>query len=221
MMLRFILLIIGIFACLISSNQAFGTKYFQNAGFETGDFSFWEYGGIASVIQGDGYVPAPHEGNYMALISLPGSPPDYAEGGFRNENYIKQDIDAFDGSISLWYNFFTTDYDYDNPGLLITVDGAPVFSLNANDMNLVEFADPVYSSGWQEFSWDLSGYSGSVELAIFAGNTDYNDFNSWVYVDDISPKAPPASPVPEPTTALLLCSGLGVLVLKRLRGAMY
>lgn len=103
----------------------------------------------------------------------------------------------------------------------ICCSGAPVFSLNANDMDLVEFADPVYSSGWQEFSWDLSGYSGSVELAIFAGNTDYNDFNSWVYVDDISPKAPPASPVPEPTTALLLCSGLGVLLLKRLRGVMY
>ena len=213
-----LILFLSIFTFLLLSAPSFGLEYFQNAGFEEGDFDFWDTGGIVSVITGDSYVTSPYEGSYMALISEPGSSPDYSGGGYRDNNYIEQTIDPFNGFISFWYNFFTTDYDYDNPGFVVKINGTEVYSLNANDSSLTELNDPVYSSGWRQFQYDISGYTGSVELAIYAGNTDNNDFNSWVYIDDFSPNAPqnpPPAPVPEPATAMLLGVGLGISAIFR------
>ncbi len=200
-----LILFISIFLFLLFSVPSFGLEYFQNAGFETGNFNFWDTGGIVNVITGDSYVTSPYEGRYMALISESGTSPNYSGGGYRDDNYIKQTIDAFTGYISFRYNFFTTDYDYDNPGFIVKINGTKVYSLNANDTSLIEFNDPVYYSGWKQFQYDISGYTGSVELAIYAGNTDNNDFNSWVYIDDFSPNAP--APVPEPATIFLVGAG--------------
>ncbi len=210
-----------ILSLLFLSAPSFGLQFFQNSGFETGDFSFWNAVGIVDVITGDSYVNSAYEGNYMALISIPGTPPDYSGGGYRDDNYIKQTIEAFNGYISFWFNFFTTDYDYDNPGFVVKINDTEVFSLNANDDSLQEFNDPIYSSGWRQFQYDISSYIGDIELAIYAGNTDNNDFNSWVYIDGFSPNAPQnpsPAPIPEPATVILLGLGLGIFTLfKRIK----
>ncbi len=182
---------------------------FQNPSFETGDFAYWTTGGIVSVITGNSYVSSPKDGNYMALISMPGNPPDYAGGGYVYENYISQRIDASVGQISFWYNLFTTDYDYDQPAFMVKINGQEVFSIDAEDV-LDEWQDPVYYTGWTLFTYDLSSYTGLVDVAIYAGNTDDNYYNSWAYIDCFSPQEifSPQAPIPEPATALLLLGAL-------------
>ena len=198
-----LILFLSIFIFLLFSVPSFGLEYFQNAGFETGNFNFWGTNGTVSVITGDSYVTSPYEGSYMALISTPGM----SGGGYRDDNYIEQTIDPFNGYISFWYNFFTTDYDYDNPGFVVKINGTQVYSLNANDEDNVteRYNDDVYYTGWRQFQYDISGYTGSVELAIYAGNTVDTYKNSWVYIDDFSPNAP--APVPEPATIFLVGAG--------------
>lgn len=212
------ILVIMIFIAVFLSVPSFALQYFQNAGFETGDFSFWSTNGTVSVITGDNYA-SPYEGNYMALISMPGNPPDYSGGGYLYDNYIQQTIDAFDGYISFWYNFFTTDYDYDNPGFVVKINDIQVFSLNANNDNLSDFdgSGTVYYSDWTLFQYDVSSYSGEITITIYAGNTNNNDLNSWVYIDNFSPNAPqnPPAPIPEPATVAFLGLGLGILVISR------
>jgi len=186
---------------------------FQNPSFETGDFAYWTTGGIVSVISGDSYVSSPKDGNYMALISMPGDPnQDYSGGGYVYDNYISQQIDASVGQISFWYNLFTTDYDYDRPAFMIKINDQEVFSLNAEDV-LYEWQDPVYYTGWTLFTYDLSSYTGLVDIAIYAGNTDDNYYNSWAYIDYFSPQeiSSPQAPVPEPATVLLLLGAFPAL----------
>jgi hypothetical protein len=73
--------------------QVFALEYFQNAGFETGDFDYWQANGIVSIITGDDYVSSAYDGSYMALISMPGDPnDDYSGGGNVYNNYISQNI---------------------------------------------------------------------------------------------------------------------------------
>jgi len=183
---------------------------FQNSSFETGNFDYWTVQGIVSVIAGDNYVSSPSDGNYMALISIPGNPPDYAGGGYVYDNFISQKIDASVGRISFWYNLFTTDYDYDRPAFMVKINGQNIFSVNAEDV-LYEWQYPVYYTGWTLFSYDLSAYMGLVDIAIYAGNTDDNYYNSWVYVDQFFPgEIQSQAPVPEPPTFLAFFSFLVV-----------
>jgi len=194
---------------LVCSNMTFAFSYFQNPGFETGDLSFWDANGIVSVIKGDSYVSSPYEGTYMLLLSKPGD----EGGGYLTDNYINQKIDAKDvDTISFWYNFFTADYDNDHPGFKVTINNNSVLFIDADNSSLIEVNDPIYNSGWLEFSYDVSSYSGELEVSIYAGNTVDNKLNSWVYLDAFSPNQPSTetNPVPLPATLTFLTHGLGL-----------
>ncbi|MEW5801629.1 MAG: hypothetical protein AB1847_05930 [bacterium] len=185
---------------------------FQNAGFEDGNLQFWNPSGVVTISEGDDFT-RPFEGRYMAMISSPAK----NGGGYVYDNYLSQDLDTSIGTISFWYNFFTRDYDLDDPGFALSINNSDIFSLRASDAD-VEYHDPVWTTGWRQFSYDLSALSGTitVNLSIFGGNTgsgggdDDNTLNSWVYIDSAEPvfTPGPAAPIPEPgTMALFLCVG--------------
>jgi len=199
----------AVFVCLslvliFLVDTAFGVSGFQNAGFEDGDLAFWNASGNVSISSGDIYT-SPHEGSYMALLSSPG----YSDGEYIYDNHMGQDIDAQASTISFWYNFFTMDYDYDVPGFAVAINGNDVFSINAIDVG-IEYSDPIWMTDWQQFSYDISSYEGTVSLAIYAGNSDDmggngdNSYNSWAYIDFAEPIF---HPIPEPCTGLILVVG--------------
>lgn len=212
---------------LLATGQASASSGFYNAGFETGDFSYWTTGPytIASVITGDAaYATTPKEGTQMAMISFPGE----QDGGFLDTNFIEQRIDPGAKEISLWYRFFSTESypgyvpPYDSPAFTISINGIAVLSLNYDASNVI-FDGVIWNTVWTQFTWDVSGLPGDIILRINAGNNGMteegqpdNSFNSWVYIDDVKPAY---QAVPLPSAISLLGPALaGLAFLRRYRG---
>ncbi len=201
-MKRLLLFFCVIIFVLGSSNSAI--SMIINSGFETGDLSGWTSGGQAGV-----QSSIVHEGNYAAWIGtvdfngddINDFTGDYGTQGYTN-NFISQTVDVSGmNSLELWYNYYTWDYSgWDEPGFEIQVNGTPMLSINAKDIDTGSGLD---STGWKLFTYDLTNYTGTtLDLAIYAGNTGDDSVQSWAYID-----SGPGAPVPEPTTLLLLGSG--------------
>ena len=179
----------------------------QNADFETNDLAGWTTIGQVGV-QADEV----QSGTYSAWLGTVDfdndNINDYTNAASVNGNTangISQSIlvhtPAFT-AIQVYYNFTTQDYDiYDDPGFQIFVDGTAVVTERAGDLSPADDGD-IDSTGWLMFEIDLTGRVGdTVDLEIYAGNTDDELFQSWAYVEV-------ANVIPIPPALVLFPSAL-------------
>lgn len=154
-----------------------------NGDFETGDTTGWTTVGNAQILASDTFSdPAttvdPYEGGWMARIGDTSDPGNYVW-----ENRLLQSFAAGAKSLSFYYNFWSRDDGIDLPGFFVRLNGQEVFRRNDLGSDLVS----ALSTGWQRFTYDLSGLTTSqISLALYAGNTGDTVVQSWVYVNKVS-----------------------------------
>ena len=153
----------------------------------------------------------------MALITYPY--PSMA--GYIWDNYIYQNVQlgATDKYLNFAYNFWTYDEaPFDDPGFVVEINGKTVFSIAAGDIRDEEFGDDVLGkldfTGWTLISIPVDQYydpdrPASIRISFNAGNTGDNEHPSGVFIDAVSVTE---TPVPVPTTVLLLGSGLVAMI---------
>ncbi|MCG7853819.1 MAG: PEP-CTERM sorting domain-containing protein [Methanosarcinaceae archaeon] len=188
-----------------------------NGGFE-GGFSDWTAAGNTSVLMtanlgdGSGGTVAfnPYEGSNMASITYP------AMAGSIWDNYIYQDVELgeTDKYLNFAYNFWTYDEaPFDNPGFMVAINGKTVFSIAAGDIGDDTLGNLDFT-GWTLISIPVEQYYDpdrpvSIMISFNAGNTGDDQYASGVFLDAVSMTE---SPVPVPTTILLLGSGLVAMI---------
>jgi hypothetical protein len=159
-----------------------------NGGFETGNFTGWTVGYAATNSDIDVYG-IPHSGTYAA------------EFGQSTEEYdsISQTLTTQAGSayiLGFWlYNSpsITGTITATNADFHVLWDGVSITDINGGD--------PIDQSGYTYFSFNLTG-TGSDTLLIEGYNAP-----SYYNLDDVSLTAD-MSAIPEPSSLLLLSSGL-------------
>jgi flagellin-like hook-associated protein FlgL len=147
----------------------------------------WESGGQAG-IQSDevhdgssaawvGIVDVNHDNtnDYSGESSTVGTANNYLEGVI--------DVTGMD-ELVLWYNYTTWDYPgHDEPGFQLLINDQVELSYDAKDISPTNDND-MDSTGWQKFTYDLSGYAGStLKLTVYAGNSDDLSHQSWAYIE--------------------------------------
>lgn len=165
-----------------------------NGGFETGILDSWTKAGNVSVLSANTVSDAtpsatvtvtPVEGTYLVRIGNTSDPGNYVW-----ENRLMGSFDDGVKSLSLQYRFFSRDWgaDWDNPGFFIRLNGQEIFKLNSQAANPGNSTDGLARyTDWSEFYYDLSNHTDSkINLAIYAGNTNDESYQSWAYVDKIT-----------------------------------
>lgn len=148
-----------------------------NGGFESG-LTNWETEGEVNITAADDFV-TPYDGTKMARI---GHTDD--NGNEIWENKLTQQIQSGAKNLSFYYNFFSYDSAFDDPGMIVRLNDYNVFYLSASDID--SGASPN-SSGWTQLSFEISQIPDPVlEIIFYSGNTEDEFDQSWVYIDDIS-----------------------------------
>ena len=191
-----------------------------NGGFES-DFTGWTAAGntsvqsvanVADLVDGSGGTVTfnPYEGEKMAAITYPN------QAGSIWNNFIYQDVDlgANDKYLNFAYNFWTYDEaPFDDPGFMVAINGKTVFSIAAGDIGDDTLGNLDFT-GWTLINIPVEQYydpgrPASIMISFNAGNTGDNLNPSGVFIDAVSVTE---SPVPVPTTILLLGSGLVAMI---------
>lgn len=187
-----------------------------NAGFETGDLTGWNVDQVpVTVISVDDRThgsgtqtytieETPFTGDYMIRVDS-----YQANGDVNQPAQVSQQFTVTDDTDELWfaYNIVSDEYD---AGYLDTMgyrvkdsDGQVIAALSDewfwNDARMLPtgvWIDgyQVHSTGWVEVHLDLTGYQGeTLTLALFTGNQNDAQYDSWGYFDFYDPsinKAP-------------------------------
>jgi len=194
-----------------------------NGGFEDG-FTGWNFSGNTAVLttanleDGSGGTVTfnPYEKGQMAAITYPNM------SGSICDNYIFQDLklEPTDKYLNFAYNFWTYDEaPFDNPGFVVEINGISgksVFSIAAGDigdntLGSLDFTDWTLISIpiEQYYNPDNPDRPASIRISFNAGNTGDDQYPSGVFIDAVSVTQ---TPVPVPTTVLLLGSGLVAMI---------
>ncbi len=107
-----------------------------------------------------------------------------------NEYYstLSQEIPNTANNLSFWYNFMTYDsYGFDEPGFSVYLNDVQIFQISAEDIANPEH--DISSTGWKKYYYDLTHFpkeNKKLILTFKAGNTGFNNLDSWVELDNVS-----------------------------------
>jgi hypothetical protein len=143
--------------------------------FESGSLDNWSTTGDAEIVSSDSGIN-PYSGLKMVRIGKPEYFND--EGNYVWENKLVYIFDSGPKNLSFYYNYQTLDSSpSDNPGFLVRLNGKTILQRSASEA----------SSGWTQFTYDLSEYSDqNLSLVFAAGNTGDKIIQSWVYIDNVT-----------------------------------
>jgi flagellin len=86
-------------------------------------------------------------------------------------------------TLDVWYNFYTREPIATYDRFQIQINGQPELTIQSGDYG-DDNPSTVESSGWQHFSYDLTGYEeATLDLTINTGDTNDTLYPSWAYVD--------------------------------------
>ncbi|MCK4351063.1 MAG: choice-of-anchor J domain-containing protein, partial [Candidatus Krumholzibacteria bacterium] len=179
------------------SVSAIATELVINSGFEAGDFSGGWVDGAGNVMGplnpnwADHAVllEMPYTGNYSALLGFKYTMPQQHRYGFMHYD-VAIPIDI--SSATLSFQFRHMGYDG---------EGRDPFNVEIRDLGggtlatvlthtFPERTGVFKESGWFSFSYDMSAYAGQTVRIYFEQLNDIdNNYETWVYVDDVSLEA--------------------------------
>jgi len=160
----------------------------DNGGFENG-VEDWNTAGYVATTGSETIgttTVMPTSGSTMARIGQTSGD----AGNYTWDNRLMQSFPTGSKSLSLWYNFFTTDTgSYDNPGFFMKLNGTDIFHQSSWMTNPLDGSGTTaYSTGWTQLFYNLSTITDPyTNLIMSAGNTgDTTDKQSWVYIDEVT-----------------------------------
>jgi hypothetical protein len=168
---------------LVGAPTAFATNLVTNGSFETSDFTGWTQGGDFSFVQvvsgAFGSYSGAEDGQFYATM-----------GPVGGDSTLSQTISDTAGT------HYTFSFWFASVG-----DSPSDFSAFWNSTQLLSLTDPNTGSNWTEFSFDVVGTGSDTILFSF------RDDPSYLALDNVS-VSPVPSTTPEPSSLLLLGSGL-------------
>ena len=154
-----------------------------NSGFEAG-LTGWTTQGDVSLLSSDSYDSA-YEGSLMVRLGTPESFAGEVSGNTVWTNKISQRLSPGTKNLSFMYNLYSFDTTgFDDPAIYVNLNDYAVYKLTASEIDL---GGNPNQSGWQQISFDLTGINDPVlEIIFYAGNTDDDQNQSWLYLDNIT-----------------------------------
>ena len=156
----------------------------SNSGFESG-LTGWSTQGDVNLITSDSYEATAYDGTYMVRLGTPESFAGEVSGNTVWTNKISQRLSPSAKNFSFHYNLYSFDTTgFDDPAVFVNLNDYAVFKLTASE---IDTGGNPNQTGWQQVSFNLESISDPVlEIIFYSGNTDDDQNQSWLYIDNLT-----------------------------------
>jgi hypothetical protein len=188
------LLVIVALTLFVCAPAAFGQNLLTNGSFETGDFTGWTVNGLEEVTSGNFYVyTGAQQGTFYAVFGNVGS------DGSISQSFSDQAGQSY--TFSFW--------------LAAVGDNPSDFSASWDGTTVYSAQNPNTGGVYQLFTFTEVGTGN--DTITFSGRDD----PAWIALDNVSVTPQGGTSVPEPSSILLMGSGvlgLSGVIRRKLRG---